>query len=99
MKAKINQPITSSNEKQITIIIPFFNEEKFLPRCINSLKKQPIDKTRIIFVDDGSTDRSKELCTTFCSEAANAECFCFKRNKGVSSARNYGIKKCKHSGY
>ncbi len=71
---------------QISVIIPTFNRAKFLERTINSILKQTIKPNEIIIVDDGSTDDTKQICNNL-----NVK-YIYQNNKGVSSARNRGIK-------
>ena len=75
----------------ISIIIPVYNVEKYLDRCIKSVFNQTYQETEIILVDDGSTDRSGELCD-FYSESSRKVRVIHKENGGLSSARNAGIK-------
>ena len=76
-----------------SFIIPVYNSEKFLKRCINSVLKQKynLSKIQIILVNDGSTDKSLDMCKRYKSD--NIVVF-NKKNGGVSSARNEGLKKC-----
>ena len=46
----------------ISVIVPVYNVEKWLERCVNSICKQTYNNFEIILVDDGSTDKSGELC-------------------------------------
>ena len=49
-------------ETTISIIVPVYNIIEYLPRCVESLRKQTYDKIEILLVDDGSTDGTAELC-------------------------------------
>ena len=53
------------SDKVITVIIPIYNREKYLDNCINSVLDQANVNTEIILVDDGSTDRSPEICDNY----------------------------------
>ncbi len=67
--------------------------EQYLPECIESLVKQKsdsIDNYEILLIDDGSTDRSPELCDFYDSQYSQIHAF-HKNNGGLSDARNYGI--------
>lgn len=79
-------------EYEVSIVIPVYNVEKFLEKCINSLLEQTIDKSKIevVLVDDGSTDSSPEICDKFAKEYDFIHVH-HVANGGVSSARNYGI--------
>ena len=76
---------------KISVVIPVYNCEKFLENCLDSLHAQTMssDEYQIIFVNDGSTDSSGEICESFTREK-NVVYF-EKENGGVSSARNKGI--------
>ena len=76
---------------KISVVIPVYNCEKFLENCLESLHAQTMssDEYQIIFVNDGSTDSSGEICESFTREK-NVVYF-EKENGGVSSARNKGI--------
>ena len=49
-------------DKKISIIVPVYNLEKYLPRCLNSVCNQTYKNLEIILVDDGSTDKSSDIC-------------------------------------
>lgn len=74
---------------KISIIIPVYNVEKYIKKCIDSLKRQTYSNFEAIFVNDGSTDSSIDIV-----ENNNDERFIIvsKENGGLSSARNYGLK-------
>lgn len=74
----------------ISVILPVYNQEKYILHCINSILKQQYKDIEIIIVDDGSTDRSAEICKKIAKERHNIVYF-FQKNQGVSSARNRGI--------
>lgn len=75
----------------VTVIIPVYNVEKYLERCINSVIKQSYSELEIILVDDGSTDKSYEICKKFALKDSRIKVF-HKSNGGLSSARNFGLK-------
>ena len=79
----------------ISIIIPVYNAEKFLDKCINSVLNQTYDDYELILVNDGSTDRSEEICSRYCNTKKydkNIKIkYIFQTNSGVSAARNKGI--------
>ena len=54
----------------ITVIVPVYNIEKYLDRCVNSIRNQTYKNLEILLVDDGSTDRSGEMCDAFAAELA-----------------------------
>lgn len=77
-------------ETTISIIVPVYNIIEYLPRCVESLRKQTYDKIEILLVDDGSTDGTAELCDKLAVEDVRIRVF-HKQNGGSSSARNLGI--------
>lgn len=75
----------------LSIIIPMYNSERYIVRCIESLRRLKIRK-EVIVVDDGSSDGSYDIARKF---ASNGEIKLFlKKNKGVSEARNLGLDRC-----
>ena len=93
--SKIKVCQVETNEKPfISIIVPVFNTEKQLDRCIKSLINQTYEKIEIILIDDGSTDKSLDRCLFFKQQDSRIYCF-HQENSGVSSARNRGIEEAK----
>lgn len=76
----------------ISIIVPVYNEEKHLTRCVNSILSQQGVTTEILLIDDGSTDSSGAMCDELASQYPCIHVF-HKANGGVSKARNLGIEK------
>lgn len=76
----------------ISIIIPVYNSEKFLNRCIDSILSQTYSDFEIILVDDGSSDSSGDICDGYARADKRIKAF-HKSNGGVSSARNFGLGK------
>lgn len=81
-------------EELISIIVPVYNVEKYLKRCVESLVKQSYKNVEILLVDDGSTDSSGLICDELANKYNNVKVF-HKKNGGLSDARNFGIKKSK----
>ena len=77
---------------KLSILIPVYNVEKFLNRCLDSVLNQKINEIEIILVDDGSTDKSSKICDDYSKKYDNVKVY-HKKNGGASSARNYGIDK------
>ena len=75
----------------ISVIVPIYNVEACLPRCIKSIMAQTYRNLEIILVDDGSTDGSGRICDIF-SEKDNRIKVIHQKNQGLSAARNSGIK-------
>lgn len=77
---------------KLSIIIPIYNVENYIDDCLNSILSQNIKECEILLIDDGSTDSSKEICDNYAKKYENIKVYHVK-NRGVSAARNYGIKK------
>lgn len=82
--------------KKVTVIVPVFNAEKNLGTCIESALNQDYKDFQLILVDDGSTDRSAEICKSYSDPRV---IYIGKQNGGVSSARNEGMKYLSGGGY
>lgn len=78
----------------ISIIIPVYNTEKYLRRCLDSIIAQTYKDFECILVDDGSTDNSGKICEEYASKDVRFKVF-HKENGGVSSARNLGLEQIK----
>lgn len=76
---------------KISVIVPVYNVEKYLNRCIESIVNQSYKNLEIILVDDGSTDASGEICEEWKKKDSRIVVF-HKENGGASSARNIGLK-------
>lgn len=74
----------------ISVIVPIYNVEKYLPRCVESILGQTYENLELILVDDGSTDRSGEICDTYLKKDKRIKVL-HKANGGLSDARNAGI--------
>lgn len=77
----------------LSVIVPIFNSEKFLKRCIESIINQKYKNIELILVDDYSNDQSKNICQYYCKIDSRIKYYRLDSNKGVSFARNYGLKK------
>lgn len=74
----------------ISIIIPVYNAEKTLNRCVDSVLNQTFHDWELLLIDDGSKDRSMYLCDEYALKDKRIKVF-HKKNGGVSSARNMGL--------
>lgn len=79
---------------KVSVIIPIYNVEKYLKRCIKSILKQTYTNLQIILVNDGSTDSSGQIISHFAAKDDRIEVI-NKPNGGLSDARNYGLKAVK----
>ena len=78
------------SEPLISVIVPVYNAEKYIEKCVASIRAQTYRNLEIILVDDGSCDRSGELCEAFALEDSRIVVI-RKENGGVASARNAGL--------
>lgn len=78
------------NKSNISIIVPVYNVEKYLERCIESILNQTFTGFELILVDDGSTDLSGDICDKYSKKDKRIKVI-HKQNGGLSSARNAGL--------
>lgn len=75
----------------ISIVIPVYNTEKYLPECLSSIVSQDFDDYEVILVDDGSSDASPKICDDYCQKYNNFYVI-HKQNEGLVAARQDGTK-------
>lgn len=78
----------------ISVIVPVYNVEKYLPHCIDSILAQTFTDFEVLLIDDGSTDNSGKICDEYAVKDSRIRVF-HKKNGGVSSARNLGLEEAK----
>ncbi|MCL2356387.1 MAG: glycosyltransferase [Defluviitaleaceae bacterium] len=76
---------------KVSVIVPVYKAEKYLAQCVNSLLAQTYPNIEIILVNDGSPDKSGEICEKYQQEHPSKIKYFFQENKGASVARNIGI--------
>ncbi len=81
-------------EPVLSIIVPVYNREQFLERCVRSIEASTLQNIEIILVDDGSVDHSGALCDKL-AEEDNRIFVIHQQNAGVSAARNRGLEKAR----
>ena len=74
----------------ISVIVPVFNNERYLKRCLDSIIGQSLSNIEIILIDDGSTDKSGKICDMYAVTDKRVKVI-HQKNAGVSAARNTGI--------
>ena len=77
-------------EELISVIVSVFNVEDYLPNCLKSLEAQSYKNLEIIFVDDGSTDKTGQLCDAFAAKDPRARVIHHSKNVGLWAGRNTG---------
>ena len=75
-----------------SIIIPVYNAESYLDRCLQSVVNQTLPDYEVIIVNDGSTDHSEEIIFRYCSNYPDRFQFISQENRGLGAARNTGMK-------
>lgn len=82
--------LLENNFKKLSIIVPIYNTQAFLPDCIESILGQTYKNFELLLVDDGSTDNSLEICKSYAEKDGRIKVF-HKENGGQGSARNLGL--------
>lgn len=75
---------------KISVIVPVYNAEQYLPRCIDSILSQTFTDFELLMIDDGSTDNSGEICDEYEKKDDRIRVF-HKENEGISVTREFGI--------
>ena len=85
MERKINDMI------KVSVIMPVYNSEKYLKNAIDSVLNQSLKEIELICIDDGSTDKSGEICDMYAKKDSRVRVI-HQKNRGLCNARNVGIK-------
>ncbi len=80
----------NTDNRKVSIIVPVYNTEMFLSKCINSVLEQSYSDFELILVDDGSTDNSSHICDEYV-KTDNRIKVIHKKNGGAGDARNFGL--------
>ena len=83
-----------SNQPKFSIIIPIYNSEKYISRCIKSVLSQTEENWELLLINDGSSDGTESICTSFELKDKRIKYY-YQENNGVSSARNNGLLRAK----
>ena len=75
---------------EFSVLVPVYNVEKYLTKCLVSLERQTFKDFEVILVDDGSKDNSGKICDKFCEENSNMKVI-HKKNEGLISARRIAL--------
>ncbi|MCR5092602.1 MAG: glycosyltransferase, partial [Lachnospiraceae bacterium] len=84
-----HQKTFSEEQVKISVIVTVYNIDPYLPRCVESILAQDYRDYELILVDDGSTDRSGQICDEFAQRDSRIRVL-HKKNGGVTSARKAG---------
>lgn len=76
---------------KVSVIVPIYNVEKYIQKCLESLVNQTLKEIEIILVNDGSTDNSGKIAKKYAKKYKDKIIYLEKENGGLSDARNYGI--------
>lgn len=84
----MSSPVTPGQSPILSVVVPFLNEERWLPQCLSALRQQSLDRSQyeVIFVDNGSTDRSLEIL-----RAEDGVIVVFEERRDPYIARNRGV--------
>ena len=77
---------------KVSVIVPVYNVDKYVDKCLNSLVNQTLNDIEIIVVNDGSTDASEEIVKKYINKYPNLIKYIKQENQGLSDARNNGLK-------
>ncbi|KMP27458.1 hypothetical protein TU50_17680 [Bacillus wiedmannii] len=77
--------------KALSVIVPIYNAEKYLEECLDSLVKQSLKEIEVLLINDGSTDKSREIAEEYVEKYGGKFRLINKENGGVASARNRGL--------
>lgn len=83
------------NKIKVSVIVPVYNSEKYLIKCVESLINQTLDNIELIFINDGSTDESLRILNEYKKKYPLKINIITTRNNGIGSARNTGLKQAK----
>lgn len=86
----MNKLSRDRNDSMISVIVPVYNVERYLARCIESILSQTYTDFELLLIDDGSKDKSGSICDEYALKDSRIRVF-HKPNGGVSSARNVGL--------
>ena len=78
---------------KISVIVPVYNTEKYLDKCLDSIVNQTFQDIEVIVVNDGSTDKSEKIILEYKNKYPEKIKYFKKENEGLSTTRNYGVKK------
>lgn len=78
---------------KVSIIIPIYNAEKYIEKCLKSIENQSLKDIQVVLVNDGSTDKTEKIIDEYVKKYPDIFEKVNKKNGGQATARNYGIEK------
>lgn len=81
-------------EIKVSVIMPVYNSENYLEKCVDSILEQDLDNFELLLIDDGSTDKSVEICDAYAQKDKRVRVFHIS-NSGICKARNFGLSQAK----
>ena len=84
-----DSPVTRMNSL-VSVIVPVFNCEKFIEKCLNSIISQSYAQIEVLVINDGSTDNSQKIINVIAQSDSRVHCL-WQQNQGVAAARNYAL--------
>ena len=78
-------------EDLISVIIPVYNKEKYLRKCLDSVLAQTYGNIEVLLVDDASSDKSRDICDEYAKKDGRISVIYLEKNRGASHARNVGL--------
>lgn len=76
----------------LTIIVPAYNVEKYIAECLDSLVNQTVKNHKVIIINDGSSDKTEEICWDYKEKYPDMIIYIYQKNSGQGEARNVGLK-------
>lgn len=87
---RVNLKFNVIDSSLVSVVVPVYNAESFLTKCIENLRKQTYKNIEIILVNDGSSDKSESICLDYVNRDDRIH-YVYKKNGGASTARNKGV--------
>ena len=84
---------------KVSIIVPAYNSEKNIARCIDSVLMQEMRDYELIVVNDGSTDKTEDIVLSYREKLGDRLKYYYKQNTGVADTRNFGMDKASRKVY
>jgi len=81
-----------SDSLWLSVIIPIYNAKKYLDRCVDSILRQSFRDFELLLIDDGSTDKSYEICSRYAAADSRVRCY-RKENSGCLQSRFFGLER------